>query len=429
MIVFDFYASHLKRAILVILGLYILFGLLAEVFSVFKETNPSSIILLTTKLAPYKKEPLSLWDLNLNNQMHIKECVVSPNQAFMSIIKEHKLILDPQLRSSIFDKKSKCYKLLSELQPNDKISFVFNDNEITQFILETSKEEFYIQGNNVSALSDRLAIIPQITYKKIDILLKKGLFKDLSEIGAPSKLIQLVTEILSPRIDFKKDVREGTRLTLLYSLDLKGKVELYRFSFDNPKKSFTGYYFPYNGDNYFDKDGYSFKKTFLDKPVESSYISSHFSQARHHPVLGIVRAHKGIDFAAKKGTPVKAVADGVVSFVGTKGGYGNVLEINHGEIAPGQKVKTLYAHLDSFVKQMRKSVSVKQGQTIGYVGMTGLATGPHLHYEYHLNDVAVDPLKVIVPRGGALKGPALLEFKENVKKINDINRKVGINEF
>ena len=144
-------------------------------------------------------------------------------------------------------------------------------------------------------------------------------------------------------------------------------------------------------------DGTAMRKAFIRTPVDFARISSRFSNGRRHPVLNKIRAHKGVDYAAPRGTPIKATGDGKIVLAGRRGGYGNAVIIQH-----GSKYKTLYGHMQRFAKGIRTGGSVKQGQIIGYVGTTGLSTGPHLHYEFQVNGVHVDPLGVKLPMADPL---------------------------
>ena len=148
---------------------------------------------------------------------------------------------------------------------------------------------------------------------------------------------------------------------------------------------------------YFSPEGMSMRKAFLRTPVKFARISSRFSLSRRHPVLHKFRAHKGVDYAAARGTPVRASGNGRVIFSGRKGGYGKTLVLQH-----GSAYTTLYAHLNGFAKGVRKGRRVEQGQIIGYVGSTGLATGPHLHYEFRVRGVHRDPLKVKLPKAAPI---------------------------
>ena len=149
---------------------------------------------------------------------------------------------------------------------------------------------------------------------------------------------------------------------------------------------------PEGSSHYYTPDGRSLHKAFLRAPVEFTRVSSRFNSARLHPILNRIRAHKGVDYAAPIGTPVRAAGDGRIRFAGGKGGYGNLVEIEH-----SRSIVTVYGHLSRFARGTRVGAHVTQGTVIAYVGMTGLATGPHLHYEYRVNGVFKNPQTVSLP--------------------------------
>ena len=146
-------------------------------------------------------------------------------------------------------------------------------------------------------------------------------------------------------------------------------------------------------------------KAFLRSPVDFARISSHFNLARKHPVLHTIRAHKGTDYAASRGTPIKATGDGKVVFAGWKGGYGRVVILQH-----AQGIQTLYGHMNGFARNVRAGSRVNQGQVIGYVGNTGLATGPHLHYEFYVNGSVRNPVTVKLPQANPIAAAEKAEF-------------------
>ncbi|MCK5361150.1 MAG: M23 family metallopeptidase, partial [Gammaproteobacteria bacterium] len=161
---------------------------------------------------------------------------------------------------------------------------------------------------------------------------------------------------------------------------------------------------------YYSPDGKSMQKTFLRTPVKFSRISSRFTKARFHPVLKKTRAHKGVDYAASRGTPVRATATGRIIHAGRKGGYGNAVIISH-----GSTYSTLYAHLSSYSRGIAKGSKVKQGQTIGYVGSTGLASGPHLHYEFRINGKHVNPLTFRQPASEPIQQAKKADFERSAR--------------
>lgn len=177
------------------------------------------------------------------------------------------------------------------------------------------------------------------------------------------------------------------------------------------KKSIIVFYYK---ENYYDEKGQELDNFLLSTPVNYTRISSPFTQMRWHPVLQKYRAHLGIDYAAPVGTPVRSAGNGKVTFAGQKGGYGNVIEISH-----DSSYKTLYGHLNGFVKGLRSGQRVKQGQVIAYVGNTGLSTGPHLHFGLYRSNVAINPASVVKIAKSALSGKDLKIFMEYTKELKE----------
>jgi murein DD-endopeptidase MepM/ murein hydrolase activator NlpD len=219
------------------------------------------------------------------------------------------------------------------------------------------------------------------------------------EAGLPPDMVLRLADIFGWKINFLTDIQEGDRFSILYETVYKdGKPvttgDILAASFTNNGKLFQAVRYTDKEGNtaYYTPDGKSLKRGFLRYPVEFSRISSRFSKARMHPVLHEVRAHKGVDFAAPTGTPIRAAADGKITFQGWKGGYGKVVMIQH-----DGTYSTVYGHMSRFEPSLRQGARVKQGQVIGYVGATGYATGPHLHYEFRINGVHRDPLSVALP--------------------------------
>jgi murein DD-endopeptidase MepM/ murein hydrolase activator NlpD len=182
--------------------------------------------------------------------------------------------------------------------------------------------------------------------------------------------------------------------------------------FINNGKTYRAVYYtdPRGVTDYFSPDGKSMRKAFLRSPVEFARVSSRFSNKRWHPVLAKWRSHKGVDYAAKRGTPIRASGDGKISFVGRKGGFGRAIFIQH-----GGRYTTVYGHLNGYARGIRSGKRVKQGQTIGYVGSSGLATGSHLHYEFRVNGVHRNPLTVKLPAAKPVHASYLSHFEENTQ--------------
>lgn len=245
-------------------------------------------------------------------------------------------------------------------------------------------------------------------------VIESSLFAAVDSAGVPDSVATQIVDILSSEIDFHRDLRKGDRFTVVYD-SLYGNGEPARagrvlaVEFVNQGMPYRALYFQAdNGESgYYAPDGKNLKKAFLRSPLEFSRISSGFSMGRFHPVLKTWRAHKGIDYAAPTGTGVKAAADGTVAFAGWQGGYGNVIILEH-----QGSYSTVYGHLSAFAKGLRKGQRVRQGEVIGRVGATGLATGPHLHYEFRLNGVQRDPLKVAMPAANPVSPRHMAAFYE-----------------
>lgn len=226
-----------------------------------------------------------------------------------------------------------------------------------------------------------------------------SLFLAGQKANLPDNMIMDLAGIFGWDIDFALDLRQGDQFTVLYDelfLDGEriGEGNILAAEFVNQGKVYQAVrYTDAEGlTSYYTPEGHSLRKAFLRTPVEFSRISSTFNMKRKHPILNRIRAHKGVDYAAPQGTPIKVTGDGRVVFRGVKGGYGNVVIVQH-----GKAYSTLYGHMSGFAKGVNTGTRVRQGQTIGYLGMTGLATGPHLHYEFLVNGVHTNPLTVAFP--------------------------------
>ena len=234
--------------------------------------------------------------------------------------------------------------------------------------------------------------------------IRSSLFAATDLLNVPDAVAMQMVEVFSTDIDFHKDLRKNDRFSLVYEMHYdRGEPvrsgRLLSAEFVNQGKTLNAVWFAAKdavnnseGGSYYTLDGKNIRKAFLRSPLEFSRITSGFTAARYHPILQTWRAHTGVDFAAPIGTRIKATADGVVDFAGVQGGYGNAVILRH-----QSKITTLYAHLSGFAPALRKGTKVQQGDIIGSVGMTGLTTGPHVHYEFRVNDVHRDPLSVAVP--------------------------------
>lgn len=229
--------------------------------------------------------------------------------------------------------------------------------------------------------------------------ISSSLFLAAQQAGMSHNLTMQMANIFGYDVDFARDIRTGDNFEVLFEElhvgDKRvGTNNILAARFTNRGKTFTAvrYTDRQGHTSYYRADGTSMRKAFIRTPVEFARISSRFNPNRRHPVLNKIRAHNGVDYAAPTGTPIKATGDGRIVHIGRKGGYGNTIIVQH-----GQKYKTLYAHMSRYANGLRNGSTVSQGQVIGYVGMTGLATGPHLHYEFLVNGRHVDPLRVDLP--------------------------------
>jgi murein DD-endopeptidase MepM/ murein hydrolase activator NlpD len=234
--------------------------------------------------------------------------------------------------------------------------------------------------------------------------IKSSLFGATDDANIPDSIAIQVAEMFESDIDFHTDLRQGDRFNVIYegSYD-QGELiktgDVLAAEFVNKGKTYraVGYRDESNEIHYYTPEGKSLHKSFLRSPLEFTRISSSFSLGRFHPVLQTMRAHKGVDMAAPTGTRIKAAGDAVVEFVGKKGGYGNVIILKH-----ANGVNTVYGHLSRFTAGLRRGSKVAQGEIIGFVGMTGVSTGPHLHYEFLLNGQHRDPMTVALPKANPI---------------------------
>ena len=271
------------------------------------------------------------------------------------------------------------------------------------------------QGDGFQALEKTAEVEKRVEMRAGDIT--SSLFAATDAARIPDAIASQMVDMFSTDIDFGSDLRRGDRFEVVYETFWQGG-EMVRAGrvlaadFLNNGKMLQSVWFDDPGSNrgggYYGFDGRSLKKAFLKSPLEFTRISSGFSM-RTHPISGAWKAHKGVDFAAPSGTPIRAAGDGTVEFVGVQNGYGNVIQLKH-----WNGYSTLYAHMSRFGAGIKRGTKVSQGDVIGYVGATGWATGPHLHYEFRVNNEPRNPLSVDVPnaQAQALAGAQLQRFRQ-----------------
>ncbi len=270
----------------------------------------------------------------------------------------------------------------------------------------------------------QLELIPTIYQEHLRsfvLKIKKSPYQDLLEKTNNIRLAKEFILAFKNSVNFKRAIQKGDRFAIIYKQKMRlGKI------FGSPiieaamieTNGIPHYVFNFNG-RYYDEKGRGVEKFLLTKPLKHIRITSRFTLRRYHPILHIYRAHLGVDFGARRGTPIMAAGDGRVIFVGRKHGYGNVIIIRHNSV-----YKTLYAHMSKFRRGIRVGKYVKQGQVIGYVGCTGLCTGPHLHFGVYKNSRAIDPLKVMKIAKIRLYGKKRKEFLKLAKKYKKDLQKI-----
>lgn len=251
--------------------------------------------------------------------------------------------------------------------------------------------------------------------------IQSSLYAATDVAGLSDPIANQMADIFSGDIDFHRDLRKGDKFTVVYEMTYSNgepvrSGRILAAEFINQGHSYRAVYFQTTrtAGDYYTPDGKSMHKAFLRSPIEFSRISSGFSLSRFHPILNKWRSHKGTDYAAPMGTKAKVTADGIVAFFGKKSGYGNVVMVNH-----QGRYTTVYGHLSRFPSGIHRGQHVNQGETIGYVGMTGLATGPHLHYEFKINGIQRDPQRVALPDAAPISAAQKTAFLENTRELNE----------
>ncbi len=290
--------------------------------------------------------------------------------------------------------------MLDRLMPGEALRFHHRDGSLIALERNLSlTEQLRVTRAGEEFQADVVARPIQTRTQLAHALIDSSLFEAGTDAGLQDQTVLELARIFGWDIDFALDLRSGDEFTVSYERIFQDGQYLQdgailAASFINQGREVRAVRFvaPDGSVGYYSPDGHSMQKAFLRAPLEFRRVSSRFSTARLHPILNRVRAHEGVDYAAPSGTPVYAAGDGRIRFRGVRGGYGNLLEIEH-----GSGIVTVYGHLSRFASSARSGARVHQGQTVAFVGMSGLATGPHLHYEYRLNGRYLDPQRVKLP--------------------------------
>ena len=319
-----------------------------------------------------------------------------------------------------FMSSSASTKQLTRLYPGQTFAFNIEDGKLLGLRYQKNRlHQVEFHREEKGFVESEVIAKPDVRRAYRSATITNSLFLAGTGAGMEESLIMELANIFGWDIDFALDIRRNDNFKLLYEerfLDGEklGNGPILAAEFTNQNKTYRAVRYTDSKGNsqYYTPEGKSMRKAFLRTPVDFARISSHFNLRRKHPVLNKIRAHKGTDYAAPTGTPIKAAGDGKVIVAGTKGGYGRTVIIQH-----GQTYKTVYAHMRRYGKGIRSGTRVKQGQTIGYVGSSGLATGPHLHYEFHVNGAVKNPLTVKLPKARSVPKAEAARFKAQIKPL------------
>ena len=398
----------LPYVILAIIIAFIIFDSGAE------KENISQEIIIETKEIPES------YETNIDTkEIHL----VKSGENLAIIFEKYKVPLNSTYQ--IFRKDNKGQ--IKNIQPGDRLEFTWAQKTLKEIkIIKDASTTFLI-----NFLPDEVEIKKIKKNSEKIISFKSGVIDSsfyltgLKE-NIPESVIMDLAYIFGWDIDFVFDIREGDRFLLLYETPFIDGVAIENGSilyaeFYNQGEKYTAV--RYKGKNkqwdYFNENGNSLEKAFLRAPLNFAYVSSHFNPNRRHPILNKIRAHNGVDYAAKRGTPIRATGEGVIKSIGWKSGYGRTIVIKH-----GGEITTLYAHMETYNTSLARGSQVIQGQTIGYVGDSGLATAPHLHYEFEVGKNRTDPLKVSLPSAAPLEDRFIEDFKKMTSNYIDLSKEL-----
>jgi murein DD-endopeptidase MepM/ murein hydrolase activator NlpD len=345
------------------------------------------------------------------------EVIVARNDTLDAIFR--RMSLDPADLAAIRQLPG-IRQSLDFLKPGDAIKVTHRDGEVRQLerkVSETRTLEVMRKDDGFAAKMVENPVETRI--RTATATIDSSVFQAAGAAGISDIIATKLANVFAWDIDFVLDIRDGDRFTAVYErIYQDGRYlrdgELLAAEFVNAGKVYRAVRFtsPGGAVGYYSPEGQPMRKAFLRAPVEFTRVSSAFNPHRRHPILDLIRGHMGTDYAAPTGTPVHAAGDGRVAFAGQRGGYGNAIVIAH-----SGNVSTLYGHMSRFAKNVRAGSHVQQGEVIGYVGMTGLATGPHLHYEYLVNGVHKNPQTVRLAGAEPLRADDLRQFREATTRL------------
>jgi len=371
----------------------------------------------------YIQKTFSKITSKLENRYLEFEYIVREGDNYESIVNEIKI---SKKEKKLFLKTVKKNKKIEILRPNQKIYFKIdkkNNPRIEKFIIEINKKKelHYVRNYeknifNSKILKKKLSKI--IAYKESKIT--NSLYQTALELKIKPNIIIEFARLYGFQVDFQRDIWKNDSFQIIYEEFLNkdgkvietGNIIFANLNLQNEDLKLYRYEYEKNKIDYFDENGKSMRKTLMKTPINGARLSSSFGK-RKHPILGFTKMHTGTDFAAPTGTPILASGDGLVVRAQWCGGGGNCVKIKHNRV-----YQTVYAHMSKFGRGIKKGAKVKQGQIIGYVGSTGLSTGPHLHYEVIENGRKINSQKLKLPSGKILKGDQRKIFEVNKIKID-----------
>ena len=376
-------------------------------------------------------EPLAIEEITISRDLSESLTPIKSKQIHtvrkgdsLSVIFEDKQVpLNTAYKIFDFDKNN----LLSSIIPGDIMEFNYMGNDLLSIeIIKDDVNSILIKTEDeisIVNIKKEAQTITSFGFGEI----RDSFYKSAKDVGIPDSIIMDFAYIFGWDIDFIFDVRKGDKFSVIYETEFSegekiSSGDIVFAEFTNREKKYIAQRFfdSVQGKQYFNENGENVKKAFLRAPLDFAYISSHFNPNRMHPILHKIKAHNGVDYAAKRNTPVKASGDGVISFIGRQSGYGRTVEIKH-----GGNIKTLYAHLERFNTKLKVGSKVKQGEIIAFVGDSGQATGPHLHFEFWQGEIRSDPVKVKLPSAKPVNNSQRNEFEDllalNLNKLNEYN--------
>ena len=393
------------KAVLLIFLLSIILILLLYVDFSTDESLPEEIIETSEDL---EKKPADV----LSYKIH----TVKDGENLSIIFEDFNVPLNTAYRIFRLDNK----KLLSRIKPGDEMKFTYLGNKITN--IEIGKDSInsllidLIDGISIKEITKGVELVRSFKSG----IIKTSFYESALEAEIPDSVIMDFAYIFGWDVDFVFDIREGDSFFLVYETAFSngekidnGDIVVAKFINNGNVYKANRFYTGENKKEFFDDNGNNLQKAFLRAPLDFAYISSHFNPNRMHPVLHTIRAHNGTDYAAKRGSPVRTTGNGTIKYAGRRNGCGNEIVIQH-----TNDYSTRYCHLDKFHSGIAKGKKVFQGETIGYVGSTGLATGPHLHYEFKIGNKHIDPVKLKLPSAEPISINLRSDFDTLIKNNN-----------